>query len=172
MNVADAVVIRRPVRASADTPVSFKTIQRVLDQARLRGVGAAMYGALGIGREDNAARADFTRDNRLSFDAPVLLLCHFPKRMKEAQWSDVGMWLQTLMLLLRGEGLDSCPREHMGLYGRTIKCILDCLRTRSCSAGWRSAGGTRMRQSTILSVIACRWLSRSRSWELNRRCGC
>ncbi len=41
--------------------------------------------------------------------------------MKEPQWSDVGMWLQTIMLLLRGEGLDSCPQEYMGVYGRTIK---------------------------------------------------
>lgn len=89
--------------------------------ARLQAVGAAMYGAMNIQRSDAEARANFTRDNCLSFGAPVLLLCHFPKLMKEAQWSDVGMWLQTVMLLLREEGLDSCPQEYMGLYGRTIK---------------------------------------------------
>jgi nitroreductase len=93
-------------------------------QARLRGVGAAMYGAMGITRQDAESRAAFARSNCLSFDAPVLLLCHFPKLMKEPQWSDVGMWLQTIMLLLRGEGLDSCPQEYMGLYGRTIKAHL------------------------------------------------
>ena len=93
-------------------------------QARLQAVGAAMYGALSIVRENKAARQDFTRSNLVSFGAPVLLLCHFPKFMKEAQWSDVGMWLQTVMLLLRGEGLDSCPQEYMGLYGRTIKAHL------------------------------------------------
>lgn len=93
-------------------------------QDRLRAMGAAMYGAMGIARADAAARDDFTRANCLSFGAPVLLLCHFPKLMKEPQWSDVGMWLQTIMLLLRGEGLDSCPQEYMGLYGRTIKAHL------------------------------------------------
>lgn len=93
-------------------------------QARLKAVGAAMYGAMSIDRGDGAARADFAKDNCLSFGAPVLLLCHFPKLMKEAQWSDVGMWLQTIMLLLRGEGLDSCPQEYMGVYGRTIKAHL------------------------------------------------
>lgn len=51
----------------------------------------------------------------LSFGASVLLLCHFPKLMKEPQWSDVGMWLQTIMLLARGEGLDTCPQESMGM---------------------------------------------------------
>jgi nitroreductase len=93
-------------------------------QDRLRAVGAAMYATMDIARSDTDARAAFARVNCLSFGAPVLLLCHFPKLMKEAQWSDVGMWLQTIMLLLRGEGLDSCPQEYMGLYGRTIKSHL------------------------------------------------
>ncbi|MDB5731540.1 MAG: nitroreductase [Variovorax sp.] len=31
------------------------------------------------------------------------------------------MWIQTIMLLLRGEGLDSCSQEYIGMYGRTIK---------------------------------------------------
>ncbi len=79
---------------------------------------------MGIPRGDGDARAAFNRANCLSFGAPVLLLCHFPKLMKEAQWSDIGMWLQTIMLLLRGEGIDSCPQEYMGMYGRTIKAHL------------------------------------------------
>lgn len=91
---------------------------------RLARVGAAMYGAMGIERGDGDARALFAQRNLVSFDAPVLLLCHFPKLMKEPQWSDVGMWLQTIMLLLREAGLDSCPQEYMGLYGRTIKAEL------------------------------------------------
>lgn len=93
-------------------------------QSRLQEVGALMYGAMEIGREQRDARDDFTRANMVSFGAPVLLLCHFPKMMKEPQWSDVGMWLQTIMLLLRGEGLDSCPQEYMGMFGRTIKAHL------------------------------------------------
>ena len=90
-------------------------------QARLQELGARMYGAMAVERADADAREDFARQTLLAFGAPVLLLCHFPKLMKEPQWSDVGMWLQTIMLLLRGEGLDSCPQEYMGLYGRTIK---------------------------------------------------
>lgn len=110
-------------------------------QARLRAVGAAMYQAQGIQRQDADARAKFATDNCTSFGAPVLLLCHFPKLMKEAQWSDVGMWLQTIMLLLRGEGLDTCPQEYMGVYGRTIKAHLgladDILLFCGLAIGWR-----------------------------------
>lgn len=110
-------------------------------QARLRAVGAQMYGAMGIGRDQAEARATFARANLLSFGAPVLLLCHFPKLMKEPQWSDVGMWLQTIMLLLRGEGLDSCPQEFMGMYGRSIKQQLelsdDTMLFCGIAIGWR-----------------------------------
>jgi nitroreductase len=91
---------------------------------RLSKVGAQMYGALSIGRQDSELRDLFSQQNLTSFGAPVLLLSHFPKLMKEPQWSDVGMWLQTIMLLLRDEGLDSCPQEWMGVYGRTIKAHL------------------------------------------------
>ena len=59
--------------------------------------------------------------NYNGFGAPVLLLCHFPRLMGPPQWSDVGMWLQTIMLLLREEGLDSCPQEFLSLYAQLIK---------------------------------------------------
>ncbi len=108
---------------------------------RLQAVGAAMYTAMGIGRGEADNRADFVRANLVSFGAPVLLLCHFPKFMKEPQWSDVGMWLQTIMLLLRDEGLDTCPQEFMGNYGRTIKAHLglsdDTLLFCGLAIGWR-----------------------------------
>jgi len=110
-------------------------------QNRLHSLGTRMYNSMGIGRGQKKQRAEFMRGNLLSFGAPVLLLCHFPKMMKEPQWSDVGMWLQTIMLLLRGEGLDSCPQEYMGVYGRTIKAELglpdDTLLFCGLSIGWR-----------------------------------
>jgi nitroreductase len=110
-------------------------------QARLHAVGAAMYSAIGVARDAAEQRAEFARNNLLSFGAPVLLLCHFPKLMKEAQWSDVGMWLQTIMLLARGEGLDTCPQEFMGMYGRTIKAHLnlpeDHMLFCGIAIGWR-----------------------------------
>lgn len=115
------------VASAADDPPEYRydlPAQSPRYQVRLQQVGAAMYGAQQIARSDTAARGDFTRQNLLSFGAPVLLLCHFPKFMGEPQWSDVGMWLQTIMLLLREEGLDSCPQEYMGMYGRTIKAHL------------------------------------------------
>src|SRR3546814_17269206 len=80
--------------------------------------GESMYASLRIERQDTVGRAAFGKVNVVSFGAPVLLLCHFPKMMKEAQWVDVGIWLQTIMLLLRGEGLASYPQDSLRLLDR------------------------------------------------------
>lgn len=93
-------------------------------KARLQQVGASMYQAMGIGRSDAEARDDFVRNNVMSFGAPAVLLCYFDRRMGPPQWSDVGMWLQTVMLLLREEGLDSCPQEFLSMHARLIKEFL------------------------------------------------
>jgi nitroreductase len=87
-------------------------------------VGEAMYGALGIARDDKRGRlAQFTANFR-AFDAPVLMLVHTPRYMGPPQWSDIGMWLQTVMLLLREKGLDSCPQEAWSIYHRQIREVV------------------------------------------------
>lgn len=91
---------------------------------RKQELGASMYGALGIKRDDTESRRNFVVENLKSYGAPALLVIYFPKMMEAPQWSDVGMWLQSVMLLLREEGLDSCPQELLGWYGRTIKAHL------------------------------------------------
>ena len=89
--------------------------------ARLHDVSERMYGAMGVAREDKESRRAFMANNIVSFGAPAVLLCYFPRFMGPPQWSDVGMWLQTVMLLLRGEGLDSCPQEYLWMHARLIK---------------------------------------------------
>jgi nitroreductase len=86
-------------------------------------VGEAMYAELGIERADKTGRiAQFVANFR-AFDAPVLMLVHTPRLMGPPQWSDIGMWLQTVMLLLREEGLDSCAQEAWSMYGREVRAV-------------------------------------------------
>ena len=90
-------------------------------KARLNGISAGMFGAMGIAREDGAGRMAAMARNATSFDAPAVLFVYFPRLMKEPQWSDTGMWLQTVALLLREEGLDSCYQEFMAFYANVIR---------------------------------------------------
>ena len=84
-------------------------------------VGEAMYAALGIERANKAGRLAQFAANFRAFDAPVLLLAHTPRLMGPPQWADMGMWLQTVMLLLREAGLDSCAQEAWAVYGREVR---------------------------------------------------
>jgi nitroreductase len=88
---------------------------------RLHENGERQYTCQGITRDDAEGRKTFIMGNYVGFGAPVMLLCYMPRVMGPPQWSDVGMWLQTVMLLLREKGLDSCPQEFLSLYGRAIK---------------------------------------------------
>ena len=93
-------------------------------EARRFGVGEDMYAALGIAREDKAQRLQWFARNFQGFGAPVLMLVHTPKYMGPPQWSDIGMWLQTVMLLLREEGLDSCAQEAWAAYSPQVREIV------------------------------------------------
>ncbi len=94
-------------------------------EQRRRGIGEDMYGALQIPREDKTARLMWFARNFQAFGAPVLMLVHTPKYMGPPQWSDIGMWLQSIMLLLREEGLDSCPQEAWAVYAPQIREVVE-----------------------------------------------
>lgn len=94
-------------------------------EARRFGVGEDMYAALGITREDKAQRLAWFAHNFRAFGAPVLMLVHTPQYMGPPQWSDIGMWLQTVMLLLREEGLDSCAQEAWAAYSPQVREMVD-----------------------------------------------
>ncbi len=94
-------------------------------EQRRFGVGEDMYAALGIERDDKTGRLMWFSQNFRAFGAPLLMLVHTPKYMGPPQWSDIGMWLQTTMLLLREEGLDSCPQEAWAAYAPQIREVVD-----------------------------------------------
>jgi nitroreductase len=88
-------------------------------------VGEELYGRLGIPREDKAGRRMWFANNFQFFGAPVALFCSVDRRMGPPQWSDLGMYLQTLMLLLKEEGLDSCAQECWAIFPATIRSFLE-----------------------------------------------
>ena len=94
-------------------------------EARRFGVGEALYASLGIPRDDKRGRIAQFMDNYRGFGAPVMLFLHCSRIMGPPQWSDMGMWLQSVMLLLVEHGLASCPQECWAMYGQTVRETLD-----------------------------------------------
>ncbi len=87
-------------------------------------VGEGLYARLGVAREDKAGRRRWFARNFEFFGAPVAMFISMHRGMGPPQWSDLGMYLQTAMLLLRGEGLHSCPQECWSVYPRTVSTFL------------------------------------------------
>jgi hypothetical protein len=93
---------------------------------RRQEIGELLYGQLKIPREDKVGRALWFARNFEFFGAPIGLFCSVDRLMGPPQWADLGMILQNVMLLLRAEGLDSCPQECWAIYPKTMGTFL-CL---------------------------------------------
>lgn len=98
-------------------------------------VGEDLYGRLQIPREDKAARQRWFQKNFACFGAPVALFCSVNRCMGPPQWSDLGMLLQNIMLLLRAEGLHSCAQECWAIFPRTVEKFLQLPPERMLFAG-------------------------------------
>ena len=81
---------------------------------------AQRYAALGIEGDDPARPMKIAALNTDAFGAPVVLFCYLDQTMGPAQWGDAGMFLQTVMLLLRVEGLHSCAQVMWTMYRKTV----------------------------------------------------
>lgn len=88
-------------------------------------IGEDMYALLGVARDDRAARRAWWASNYRFFGAPVGLFCFTDRQMGAAQFSDLGMFLQSLMLLLREAGYDSCPQEAWASFAATVYAHLN-----------------------------------------------
>ncbi|MVU77355.1 nitroreductase [Nocardia sp. ET3-3] len=91
---------------------------------RLADMGARRYGALGIAAADTSARARVRAENWNCFGASTALFCYLDRDMPAPQWADAGMYLQTVMLLLRAEGLHSCTQIAWAEYHRTVSAVI------------------------------------------------
>ncbi|MER5257173.1 nitroreductase [Streptomyces sp. NPDC002855] len=181
MDVYEAVVSRRAVRAFSDEPIPKDVLQRVLAAAtrapssgnlqpwhvyvvtgeplaelkkrataralaadpgddreypmypaeltspylnRFSAAAALRYKALGIERDDPGRPTKIAALNADAFGAPVVLFCYLDRTMGPGQWGDAGMYLQTVMLLLRAEGLHSCPQVMWTTYRKTVSQVV------------------------------------------------
>jgi nitroreductase len=91
---------------------------------RLEDMGTRRYEAAGVGRDDRRARARVRGGNWEGWGATTVLFCYLERTMLPPQWMDVGMFLQTVMLLCRAENMDTCPQIAWAEYHKTVAEVI------------------------------------------------
>lgn len=88
-------------------------------------LGEEMYSLLGIDRDDKEGRLNQVMENFKFFGAPAALFCFVDKQMGPPQWSDLGMFLQTFMLLAQERGIDTCAQEAWSIKNDSVCEFVD-----------------------------------------------
>lgn len=86
--------------------------------------GEDLYATIGIPREDRAGRLEQLARNAVLFGAPVGLFFCIDRRLGPPQWADLGMFMQTVMLLAVEDGLSTCAQEFWSRYPKTLAELL------------------------------------------------
>lgn len=81
----------------------------------------ALYSELGIGRDDRDARVAASLRNFEFFDAPHVAFIGMSKEFKTTVALDVGMYVQTLMLLMTAHGIGCCAMGSLRHYPQIVR---------------------------------------------------
>ena len=92
---------------------------------RRKQVAIDMYKSLNIKYKDKMKRYEWFKKNWKFFDAPVGLLFTIDTQMEPPQYSDLGMYLQNIMLLCKQYGLDTCAQEAWAVWSSLVHKVLN-----------------------------------------------
>jgi len=87
--------------------------------------GEDLYASIGVSREDRPGRFRQLARNTLFFDAPVGLFFCLDRKLGPPQWADLGMYMQSFMLLAVEAGLATCAQEYWARYPQTVARFLN-----------------------------------------------
>lgn len=82
--------------------------------------GEDLYASINIPREDRPARFRQLARNGEFFGAPAGLFFFLDRKLGPPQWSDLGMYMQNVMLLAVENGLGTCPQEYWARYPKLV----------------------------------------------------
>lgn len=121
-----ATAVRSKIPPAWDQPqikVYPDPIAEQYDRRRFQ-CGERQYGAMNIDRADHDGRLRYVYNNVQFFGAPAGLFIFIDRACGESQWADLGIFLQTVMLLLVEAGLDSCAQISWGMFSETVRSEL------------------------------------------------
>jgi len=91
---------------------------------RARDCGIALFRLKGITKNDRTARIEHEAENYKFFGAPVVFLFHLHKDLKAGAFLDLGLFMQTILILIRASGLEACPMVSVINYAQAIRSVL------------------------------------------------
>ncbi|MEN6542753.1 nitroreductase [Parvibaculum sp.] len=111
----------------ADAGAEFTRVSKRKEPflSRMRKLGKDMYSLLGIPKGDQAANWRQWGRNYEFFDAPVGLIFSVDKDLGPMGFVDIGIYMQTLMLVAKSRGLDTCAQGAWNNYWSVTRRILD-----------------------------------------------
>ena len=92
-----------------------KNLSEIYFDRRFR-CGEDMYSILNIKREEKEKRREQFRKNFELFGAPVGIFVYIDRTMGYPQWSDVGMFIQSVLLLALENNLHTCAQESWASF--------------------------------------------------------
>jgi nitroreductase len=88
---------------------------------RRRECGWGLYSTLGIGRGDHEKSKAYRATNYNFFGAPTGLVFTIDRTLEKGSWLDYGMFLQTIMLAARAQGLHTCAEASIASYPDIVR---------------------------------------------------
>ena len=104
-------------------------------RSRRRDAGTQRYAALGITDRDPAGWRDLARRNHDLFGAPVALFFFLDRRVGASQWADLGMFMQSVMLLAVEHDLATCPQASWANWPASVAAAVGAPDTHMLFAG-------------------------------------
>jgi nitroreductase len=91
---------------------------------RRRKIGWGLYGLLGIGKGDFERTERQRRRNYEFFGAPVGMIFTLDDDLEIGSWLDLGIFIGSLTIAARGQGLDTCPQAAFADFHTLLRPLL------------------------------------------------
>ncbi|WP_430462080.1 nitroreductase [Thalassolituus sp. LLYu03] len=99
---------------------NWKVAYEGIHRERQFGSAAALYNAMGIARDDKMKRNMAMLRNWAFFDAPHVAFFTMDTYLDIMGAVDIGIYAQTLTLLLKEKGIDSCMQGALGQFPQPV----------------------------------------------------
>ena len=104
---------------------NWKVAYSGVHRDRQFGSANALYTAMDIGREEKSKRQMAMLKNWAFFDAPHVAFFTMDKYLDIMGAVDIGIYAQTLTLLLQEQGISSCMQGALGQFPDPVKAMFD-----------------------------------------------